>query len=135
MHFNILSLVWNINYKGDIDLNTLSLSCSWDWISFPLLLTQRLTVILFDLMTWFVASGHGLSLLLSFTLICFYLFFPQTTRPAYWYRLLKPGLSIMFESGPIRTQVCLRTEWACKQTNKPNMFQAWHILYSSFTVA
>ncbi len=29
------------------------------------------------------------------------------------------GLSLLlFESGPIRTQVCLRTERACKQTNQ-----------------
>ncbi len=27
-------------------------------------------------------------------------------------------MSILFKSGPIRTQVCLRTEPACKQTNK-----------------
>ncbi len=31
---------------------------------------------------------------------------------------LKPGLSILFKSGPIRTQVYLHTERACKQTNK-----------------
>ena len=29
----------------------------------------------------------------------------------------KPGLSILFESGPIRIQVCLHTEQAHKQTN------------------
>ena len=29
-----------------------------------------------------------------------------------------PGLNILFESGPIRTQVCLHTERPVKQTNK-----------------
>ncbi len=34
---------------------------------------------------------------------------------------LKPGLSILFESGPIRTHVCLRTKRACIQTNKQRL--------------
>ncbi len=92
-----------------------SISGSWDCISFSLLLTQRLTVKLLDLIC---CEWRGLSLLLPFTLICFYLLFSQTTRPAYLYRLLKPSLSILFESGPIRTHVCLCTEQAGKQTNK-----------------
>ena len=33
-------------------------------------------------------------------------------------KFLKPGLNILFESDPIRTQVCLRTDRAGKQTNK-----------------
>ncbi len=41
------------------------------------------------------------------------------------YRLLKPGLSILFESGHIRTQVCLRAERACKQTNKQTPTTGW----------
>ena len=40
----------------------------------------------------------------------------------YIYRLLKPGLSILFESEYIRTQVCLRMERACKQTNTPHIY-------------
>ena len=36
--------------------------------------------------------------------------------------VLKPGLSILFESGPIRTQMCLRKR-GNKQTNKPNQTQ------------
>ncbi len=53
---------------------------------------------------------------LPFTLICFYFFHkPQSQHT---YRLLKPGLSSLFKTGPIRIQVCLRTERACIQTNR-----------------
>ncbi len=50
-------------------------------------------------------------------LICFYLLFLYTTRPAWFYRLLNPGLNILFEFGPIRSQVCICTEQTFKQTN------------------
>ena len=62
-------------------------------------------------------SGRGLSLLLPFTLNLF-LSLIFMDHKASILRLLKPGLGILFESGPIRTQVCFCTEQAGKQTNK-----------------
>ncbi len=63
--------------------------------------------------------ASGLTLLSLFTLISFYLLSAQTTRSA---QAFKPGLSILFESVLIRTQVYLRSrqhiERALKQTNK-----------------
>ena len=78
-----------------------SLSGSWEWISFSLLLIQRLTVKLFDLICckwqWSLSSFR-----LPFTLICFNLFY-YFHRPQGQHRLLNPGLSILFKSGPFRT--------------------------------
>ena len=47
-----------------------------------------------------------------------------------YHRLLKPDLSILFESGPIRVQVCLNTVQACKQTNIKFIWMMYHILYN-----
>ncbi len=48
------------------------------------------------------------------------------------YRLLRPGLSIVLDSGPIRIQVYLRTERAWKQTFKIKLMimiqvHHWHV--------
>ena len=89
------------------------ISSSWDWISFSILLTQRLTVKLFDLICpdwpWSFSSFT-----LHFNLFLFF----HGPQGKHTNRLLKPGLCILLESGPIKTQVCLPTERACKhQTN------------------
>ena len=57
---------------------------------------------------------------ISYLQILFSLFiFPQTTWPACFYRLFSlVGLSILFQSGPNRIQVCLHMEQHIKQTNK-----------------
>ena len=102
-----------MNSREWTKLTLFSLSGSWDWLSFSLFLTQRLTLKLFNLICceWLWSfSSYTLHLKLFIYII-------SIIHKASILRRLKPGLSVLFESGPIRTQVYLRTERACKQTN------------------
>ena len=67
--------------------------------------------------TWFVGSGHGLIFLylISSNLFLSLNFHRPIGQHAYKGFLASSGT--LFESGPIRTQVCLRTEQPVKQTN------------------
>ena len=92
-----------------------SLSGSWDWIHFPHLLTQRLTDSKIVQLDW-CCEWLWSSLLLLDTLICFHRLQGQHTYS-------RPGLSILFESSPIRTQVCLHiwSEYVNKWINLLNI--------------
>ncbi len=87
-------------------------SGSWDWIRFSLLLTQRLTVKLFDLVCcewpWSFSPVSN-----------FYFHRPQGQHT---YIGFKAWLEHFVWVWSHQNRVCLRTERACKQTNKQTCY-------------
>ena len=97
----------------------LSLSSSWSLIKILLSFFPKadIKIVQLDLLGVAIVFFS----FISYLQICFTLSLhfrrPIIGHPPY-IEIFLPSLSILFEYGPIRTQVCLRTERLVKQTNK-----------------